>query len=311
MNSLAYRFGLVGSITRDLNTSETGLKYEGLGGILYHAASLCGLGQNVRLLANVGQSLYPELEVLAGMWPEMDISRVGIVPGDGNRVHLHYPANGERTEILKSVVPPLLAGQILPCLEDLDFLIFVASSGMDISLEDWQLISRACVCPVWFDVHSLVLSRVVGAARIYRSFTRWKDWVEGARYVQANRMEAACMLSHPGMKPSMTELKGLARFMLLEGVRSAYITLGLEGVLTVSSSGERLLRPNRPNQAVDTTGCGDVFAAGTACRLAYGESSEEAASFGLELASEAASLTGVEQAYDLARRMGKKCMDPA
>jgi hypothetical protein len=308
---LAYRFGLIGSITRDMTTSDTGLRYEGLGGILYHAASLCGLGQKVRLLANVGEALEPELAALAVKWPELDISRAGKVPGQGNRVHLHYPLKGERLEVLRSMVPPLHSRQIIPCLEDLDLVIFVASSGMDISLKQWRAVCRACSCPVWVDVHSLVLSRKVGRPRVYRPFADWRDWLENAAYIQANRMEAACMLSHPRVEPTMEELRGLARIILREGSRAVFFTLGMEGVLTVTSRGEDLMGPGRPGRVVDTTGCGDVFAAGTSCRLIHGENLAEAASFGLELASCAASLTGVEKVYDLARRLARQCLDPA
>ena len=308
---MAYRFGLIGSITRDLNTSDAGLRYEGMGGILYHAASLCGLGQRVRLLANVGEALEPELEALAAKWPELDISRVEKVPGQGNRVHLHYPLEGERLEVLGSMVPPLHSRQIIPCLEDFDLLIFVASSGMDISLKQWRAVCRVCTCPVWFDVHSLVLSREVGRPREYRSLANWADWLEGAAYVQANRKEAACMLSHPGIEPAMEELSGLARMILKGGSRAVFFTLGLDGVLVVTPHGEGWLNPGRPGLAVDTTGCGDVFSAGTSFRLSHGENPAEAASFGLKLASSAASMTGVEKVYDLARRLGRQCLDPA
>jgi hypothetical protein len=309
--ALAYRFGLVGSITRDLTTSEDGLRFEGLGGILYHAATLGGLGQKVRLLANAGEAVYPPLEDLASRWPELDISRVERVPGPGNRVHLHYPRKGERREILRSAVPALNSGQIIPCLKDLDFLLFVASSGMDIPLTEWRAVLPSCSCPVWFDVHSLVLSPVVGRRRFYRAFPQWMDWLKGSAYVQSNRIEAACMLSHPRKEPAGAELSGLARTILQEGSRAVFLTLGREGVLTATSGREDILSPEHPGRAVDTTGCGDVFAAATSYRLAHGDDPFAAAAFGLELASKAASVEGVDKTYDMARRMGRQCLDPA
>ena len=203
---MGYRFGLIGSITTDSTTSSDGLEYSGLGGILYHAAALCGLGQSVRLIAHAGESLKRDLAALADRWPGLDISRLAWVSGEGNRVHLHYPQEGEREEVLRSVVPPLQVPQVLPSLRELDFLIFVASSGMDISLADWRAVCRACSFPVWFDVHSLVLSRVVGKPRVYIPLKDWMDWTEGAAYIQANRVEAGCMLGHPGVDPSEADL---------------------------------------------------------------------------------------------------------
>lgn len=300
---MAYRFGLIGSITRDVSTSENGFKYRGLGGILYHAAALCGLGQEVRLMANVGDGVHDELRTLAAGWPGLDISRVQKVPGPGNIVCLHYPREGEREEVLQSVVPPLQAEEVLPFLEDLDFLIFVASSGMDMNLGDWKRVNAACSCQTWFDVHSLVLSRDVGRPRIYRPFRDWMDWTTGVDFVQANRVEAACMLSGPGEDPGEESLIALARLILRKGSRAVFITMGRDGVLILDPTGERRRRPQPLEEAVDTTGCGDIFASATACRLVHGENPAAAASFGLEIASRAAATAGVDQAYSLARSL--------
>lgn len=151
----------------------------------------------------------------------------------------------------------------------------------------------------------------MGRARVYRPFANWADWLEGAAYVQANRKEAACMLSRPRIEPSMEELNGLARMILQGGSLAVFFTLGLDGVLAVTSHGDGLLSPGGADLAVDTTGCGDVFAAGTSFRLIHGENPAAAASFGLKLASCAACMTGVEKVYDLARRLGRQCLDPA
>jgi hypothetical protein len=302
---LAYRFGLIGSITRDVSTTENGFKYEGLGGILYHAAALCGLGQEVLLMANAGEGMHDELRALAAGWPGLDINRVQYVPGPGNLVHLHYPRNGEREEVLQSVVPPLSARQILPILGDLDFLIFVASSGMDMEPGDWKRVKSACSCPTWFDVHSLVLSRELGRPRIYRPFKDWMEWTEGVDFVQANRAEAACMLSGPGDDPGEEALIGLARLILRRGSRAVFFTMGRDGVFILDSRGKERRRPQTLEKAVDTTGCGDIFASATAYRLVHGENPAESSSFGLEIASRAAGTAGVDQAFSLARSLRK------
>ena len=47
------RFGLIGTITYDVITIEGKTIHEGLGGILYQAAVLCGLGCEVNLYTNL------------------------------------------------------------------------------------------------------------------------------------------------------------------------------------------------------------------------------------------------------------------
>ena len=49
------KFGLVGTITHDVITYATGQVFRGLGGILYQAAALCGLGRDVFLYTCLGK----------------------------------------------------------------------------------------------------------------------------------------------------------------------------------------------------------------------------------------------------------------
>jgi sugar/nucleoside kinase (ribokinase family) len=66
-------------------------------------------------------------------------------------------------------------------------------------------------------------------------------------------------------------------------------------------STKRIASP-RAMDVVDTTGCGDIFCAGTAALLASGADPVEAAGFGVELASESARVSGIEQTHDLIRK---------
>ena len=54
------KLGLIGTVTYDIITSEAGSAFEGIGGVLYQAAVLCGLGKHVSLYANLGDELAPE-----------------------------------------------------------------------------------------------------------------------------------------------------------------------------------------------------------------------------------------------------------
>lgn len=292
--------GLIGTISRDEIAYADGRRFRQLGGILYQTAALCGLGERARLFANLADDLAPDVEPLLSGWKTLDRSGTARVPGPGNLVHLFYPERGERREVLESAVPGLLPERIVPRLPGLDLLVMVVNSGYDLSLDAWREVADAAACPVWFDVHSLTLACVLGAPRAYRAVPEWRDWARGAAYLQANRKEVACMLGRPDREPGPGEIDRFCREALDLGLEAVFITLGKEGGLAVTLEGPRRIGLRESGPPLDTTGCGDVFAAATAARLAAGEEPFAAASFGIALASLSASLAGVNEVYQLA-----------
>ena len=62
------KFGLIGTITHDVITLESGQSFEGIGGVLYQAAVLCGLGREVFLYTNLGEELEPEVPPFPRRW---------------------------------------------------------------------------------------------------------------------------------------------------------------------------------------------------------------------------------------------------
>jgi len=301
---LSKNFGLIGTITYDVITYESGPTFEGIGGVLFQAAVLCGLRKDVYLYTNLGQELVHDVEGIIKSWSNFHRKGIKPVPGPGNRVHLCYPQQGERIEVLKSVVPPLNPAQILKDLPELGMLILVINSGFDLELEDWRKITQALSCPLWLDIHSLPLARKIGVNREYISLTEWKEWAEGVDYLQANKQEVASMLGCPQRLPLEAEIKRFAEKAFDIGVKVVFITLGKEGGIVLTPEGSKKITSPPAKSIVDTTGCGDVFCGATAASLAEGKDPFAAAFFGLELAAKAASLSGIRDTYALAQRAG-------
>jgi hypothetical protein len=113
MSDAMTRFGLIGTITYDVITGEGENIHEGLGGILYQVAVLCGLGYEVNLYTNLGGELETEVQELTKEWRTLNPGGINTVSGPGNRVFLDYPTGRERIEVLKSVVPPINPDRIL------------------------------------------------------------------------------------------------------------------------------------------------------------------------------------------------------
>jgi sugar/nucleoside kinase (ribokinase family) len=295
------RFGLVGTITQDVITQASGRVLTGLGGVLYQAAGLCGLGLEVALYSHVGQDILARVRLLIDRWPTCDSSGIEIVPGPGNKVLLHYPEVGERVEVLDSHVPPLRPDRLINDLLRIRFLILVLNSGFDITLQDWQGVVRQAKCPIWLDIHSLVLTPELHHPRGYRPLPEWQDWARGVSYLQANLKEVAAMLGEPERVPSRERLDHFGETALDLGLKGVFITQGSEGTAVMTPGSTKRIASPRAGVVVDTTGCGDIFCAGTAALLASGADPIEAAGFGVELASEAARVSGIEQTHNLIR----------
>jgi hypothetical protein len=293
-------FGLIGTVSMDEVTTAAGRHFLNLGGALYQAATLCGLGLETRLYARLADGLKPSFEALVKDWPSLRREGLSRVPGSGNRVRLHYPEEGERVEVLESAVPALDPGPILQDLSQIDFLIMIINSGFELEVSDWRKIVEAASCPVWLDIHSLSLERVLGLPRRYRPISEWREWAEGVTYLQANRQEVACMLGRPEKPAEATDILAFCRLALDLGLKAVFITLGRKGALLMTADKEEIIAPRAKVQVKDTTGCGDVFCAATVSCLSRGLAPFEAGRTGVDLASQAAQGSGARETYELA-----------
>lgn len=294
--------GLTGTVTYDVITSDEGPVYRGLGGILYQAAVLSALGKSVLLFTNLGKYLASRFEMASRHWSTLQKEGIQYTPGAGNCVHLHYPQKGERREILKSVVPPLDPQRVIQSLDRLHMLVSVFNSGFDIELPDWRRIVDAAECPVWLDLHSLVLSKELNILRRYLSRFPWESWAKGVSYVQMNRVELGCLVDSVEAELSEEEIRRFAQSAFDLGLLAVFITLGRDGVWVLTPGSSRLIVPSNSDRVEDTTGCGDVFCAATVKQLADGADPFVAAETGVEFASRATAVKGVEETFMLVRQ---------
>jgi hypothetical protein len=294
------KIGLIGTITRDRIVHEAGSTFDGVGGVLYQASVLAGLGEEVFLFGRCGEDLRPEVDRLAADWPLVRTGGVGFVPQPANLVNLFYPRAGERVETLDWAVPPAEPGPVLADVGSWDALLFVLNSGFDMTLDGWRKILAAASCPAWLDIHSLVLEPSIGRPRRLRAVPDWPRWVKGTAWIQVNLQELACLCGHPERPPTDREALEFADRAFDLGVRAAFVTLGPGGAMVLTPARREKVAALPDGRIVDATGCGDVFAAAALARLVRGASPSEAASFAMVLASEAALGAGVRAAWAVA-----------
>jgi len=298
--------GLIGTITYDVIRSDSGEVFAGLGGILYQAAVCSALAKTVFLFTNIGEGIVDRVKKAVSLWPSLRWAGIQPVPGPGNRVLLHYPEKGERREILESVVPPLDPDKVIQNLDQLRMLILVFNSGFDIALDNWRRIVGASSCPLWLDVHSLVLSRELNVPRTYISSISWENWAEGVTYLQANKTELACLMGQAGKELAEEGIKRFGQRAFDLGLRGVFVTLGRDGVWVLTPLRAQRIVPSHSGEVVDTTGCGDVFCAVTANELSRGIDPFSAAEAGVEVAAQATAVKGVEETFTLVSRIARQ-----
>ena len=169
-------------------------------------------------------------------------------------------------------------------------------------LEEWRKIVHDAECPVWFDVHSLVLAKEIGRPRKYVPLPEWRSWIEDVTYIQANAMELSSLLGHPGKSLTHEDFSHFGASAFELGVKAVFVTQGSDGVLAMSPGGSKRICFPDAVDVRDTTGCGDVFCAAAVARLVRQVDLFDAARFGVQIAAKAAEVEGIEETFALACR---------
>jgi sugar/nucleoside kinase (ribokinase family) len=190
-----------------------------------------------------------------------------------------------------------------PILADparLGFLIAVLNSGFDIDLAAWRKLVTSVECPIWLDIHSLALSRALKSPRTYQPLPEWKEWAADVTYLQANAIEIACMLGDPHKPCTEADQEELGRAAFALGVKALFVTAGQKGVRILTPEHSWWVSTQSVDTVADTTGCGDVFCAGTVAKLVGGYDLKAAAAFGVKLATAAVEIAGIAETFRLA-----------
>jgi len=308
------RVGVVGSLVWDVihGREPTAGPVEEWGGIAYALAGMdAALPSEWELvpLIKVGSDLAAEagefLRTLRRVGPE---ARFIEVPVANNRVVLRYQSSERRCERMEGGVPGWTWMELGPMVRDLDAVYVNFISGFEMCLGTAEHLRRGFAGPLFVDLHSLFLGMEHDGMRVPQPLVEPERWFSCFDVVQLNEAEMRQLSSEP---------LGLAARALGCGVSMLTVTLGPRGAAWVAAPGflrladrgraaaagapvRTALAPAPSVEAVDPTGCGDVFGATLTARLLAGEPVEDA----LAAANRAASRTAVFRgATGLARHL--------
>lgn len=311
--------GVVGSLVWDIihGRDPAAPPVEEWGGIAYALGGLDAALEpswNFVPLIKVGSDLRAEAAKLLGTLQRLvPGGRCVEVPVPNNRVTLRYRSAERRAERMSGGVPGWTWGELGPMVRDLDALYLNFISGFEMELGTAQALRQAYHRPIYADLHSLFLGAPPDGVRIWRPLPEPEAWFRCFDVVQINEDE----LDQLGLEPM-----ALAALALSAGVKLLIVTLGPRGAVYFAAPGfdgwpdgltadatpvtagapiRTALIPAPSVDAIDPTGCGDVFGSALASRLVAGDRVETAIVTAQRYAARNATLRGATRLGPLLR----------
>jgi hypothetical protein len=311
--------GVVGSLVWDIiyGRDPAAPPVEEWGGIAYALGGLdAALDPTWSFvpLIKVGSDLRNEAAKLLGTLQRLTPGgRCVEVPVPNNRVTLRYRSAERRAERMSGGVPGWTWAELGPMVRDLDALYLNFISGFEMELGTAQALRQAYHRPIYADLHSLFLGAPPDGVRVWRPLPEPEAWFRCFDVVQINEDE----LHQLGLEPM-----ALAALALSAGVKLLIVTLGARGAVYFAAPGfdgwpeglgatapvmpagaaiRTALMPAPAVEAIDPTGCGDVFGAALVSRLVAGERVEPAIAAAQRLAARNATLRGANRLGRLLR----------
>ena len=113
-----------------------------------------------------------------------------------------------------------------------------------------------------------------------------RDFLQSIDCFVCNILEAGILFAEDySQKTSQEMVEIISQRVIAARIPSMIVTMGGEGAVYASMSGEKGFCPARRVEVKDTTGAGDSFCAGAAIGLTYGKSLGEACDIGARLAA--------------------------
>ena len=253
-------------VAADSNPGTVSVSLGGVGRNIAHNLSL--MGTDVRLLTAYGDDIHGHRVAASCSELGIDLSHARRISGGTTSTYLYLmDEQGEMVlavsdmEICKKITPTYLSAH-LGLLQNAQVIICDAN----IPEESLIYLAENCAVPLFCDPVSTVKAE------------KLRPILHKIHTLKPNRLEAELL---SGVKIETAEdVAKAADALLALGVHRVFISLGADGVYAAMGS-QRILLPNLPGNAVNTTGCGDAFMAALAWAYLEGMDLKETALAGL------------------------------
>ncbi len=234
---------------------ETGDEISHPGGIFYSMLginSVAKTGDEIFLLTGWNQNnfyLFKELYSRANL---IYSNKLMEMP----EVLLKTSGEGEREEIYKNLSTQLSNIQV-DNWNQFDGILINMITGLDISIEQLQIIRKNFSGKIYFDVHTLSRGVDINNRREFRQIPKVEEWLTNIDILQCNENELNTIFADKMESEIAKEIIGL-------GVEIVVITKGNKGAclyFNLNGKIETYIVHAEKVDAVNKIGCGDIFGA--------------------------------------------------
>lgn len=252
---------LVGSILRHTIESDKG-SYSGWGGMTESAvapfAALLGNDYTIYFVGSVGEEDIDEVRTFFKKnYPLVDVSGIHINPTGTDHHH------GTKHFVKRKVqVEPTKYEHIKPYVHDADVVIFNFGNIDDIDPEAIKKVKKNSKAIVYVDIHRKPFGADKDGYMYTRGWPNWEKYLKYADMVQMDKNECEALFGSKVI--SIRDAAICAKKILDNGTSRVFLTLGNRGVLAAERGlpHQYMHAPAMACRVIDTTGCGDAFAAG-------------------------------------------------
>jgi hypothetical protein len=305
------KIAVLGPIPRDHITTHRGDVLDKYGCALYTVIALSALlGEDGEVLpiVNVAEEDEEPIRRILSKYPNVSLTGVRAVGDRGDVVELKFVDQNNRLERQTQFMAPITPADVEFAL-DADAFVCVPITDYEVSQSTLQYIRAHSDGVILLDGHGPTSTITHGGERGRRLWIDIDEWLPSIDILKMNIEEAGCSsLPEPGDDRApgdpipVSGLTAFARRVLARGLSALCITLDEEGcaAFTLDENGDliELTVPRVPIQhVIDTTGCGDSFAAGMAFGYLLGGDILTACRYGNAVGAQRASATKLD-GYD-------------
>jgi len=269
---------VLGPIPRDQIITHTGERFEKYGCALYTAVALSALyGPDDRIapISHVRRQDEGPIKEILGAYSNIDVSGITSHADQGDVIELRYVEHNTRVERQTRFMNPILPADLEPVL-DADAFVCVPITDYEVSQPTLRHIKENSSGTIVLDAHGPAVALTRSGARHPRIWADRDVWLPYIDILKMNLEEASSAwmsksadVDDDSPRLAADELHGLAEHCLQHGVGAVCVTLDEEGCVVFhrDPSGtmvENVVGRIHVENVVDTTGCGDSFAAGLA-----------------------------------------------
>ncbi|MCW4355005.1 carbohydrate kinase family protein [Hoyosella sp. YIM 151337] len=272
------KVAVLGPIPHDRITTHRGEVFEKFGCTLYTAAALSALmgpDDVICPIVHVRREDEAPIKEALSRFGNVDVRGIRSITNQGDIVELEYVDQNTRIERQTGFMAPILPEDVEFAL-DADAFVCVPITDYEVGPATLAYIKSHSAGVIVFDGHGPTVTLTRGGERFNRLWVERDTWLPYIDILKMNLEEAGCSWFPErddgpaiGAELSRDELPQFAEHCLDHGIRALCVTLDEEGCVVYYRDRDGLIREEIVGRipvehVVDTTGCGDSFAAGMA-----------------------------------------------